>query len=77
MDTLIRALQVPVDPRRIFVPVGTAAAARRKLRAEGYVTVAGLAPVDDPVAEARRLGCGFVLKKGAVTALAGGGKRRG
>ena len=71
MDTLVRALAGPKALRRVFVPFGTAPETAKKLRAEGFVTVAGLEAVKDQTAEARRLGCGFVIEKGAVTALKG------
>lgn len=66
MDTLIRALGGPGPTKRVYLPHGSPAEAGRRLRAEGFVTLAGLAPVENPVAEARRLGCGYVLKEGAA-----------
>lgn len=72
MDTLVRALEGPASARRVFVPFGTPPEARRRLRAEGFVTVAGLGAVDDIAVEARRLGCGFVWDASAVKDLAGG-----
>ena len=65
MDTLLRAVPAPEAPRRVYVPHGAGPAAA-KLRAEGWVTVAGLAPAADPAAEARRLHCGHVLADGVV-----------
>ncbi len=70
MDTLIGALGDVAPQRRVFVPHGSPAEAGRGLRAQGFVTLAGLAPVDDVVAEARRLGCGHVFKAGAATPVA-------
>lgn len=69
MDTLLRAVPMPESARRVYVPHGTAWAAAGKLRAEGWVTVAGLAPAADPAAEARRLRCGHRLADGAVVAV--------
>lgn len=69
MDTLLRAVPAPAAAKRVYVPHGTSWAAAGKLRAEGWVTVAGLAPAADPAAEARRLGCVHVLADGAVKAL--------
>ncbi len=57
MDAVLRALPEPTPTRRVFLPPGTAAEAGRRLRAQGWVTVAGLEPVPDAPAEARRLGC--------------------
>ena len=39
------------------------------LRAEGFATVAALAPVDDDAAEARRLGCSHILRAGKAAPL--------
>ncbi|MBP2310911.1 ATP phosphoribosyltransferase regulatory subunit [Azospirillum soli] len=69
MDTLLRAVPAPAAIQRVYVPHGTSWAAAEKLRAEGWVTVAGLAPAADPAAEAKRLGCGHVLAGGAVKPL--------
>ncbi|WP_207459421.1 ATP phosphoribosyltransferase regulatory subunit [Azospirillum sp. SYSU D00513] len=66
MDALLRAVPEPEAPRRVYVPHGTGWAEAAKLRAEGWVTVAGLAPAADPAAEAKRLRCGHVLADGAV-----------
>ncbi len=69
MDTLLRAVPAPEAAKRVYVPHGTSWVAAGKLRAEGWVTVAGLAPAADPAAEARRLQCGHLLADGAVKAL--------
>jgi ATP phosphoribosyltransferase regulatory subunit len=45
------------------VPAGSVAPS--SLRSQGFATVAALAPVADPVAEARRLGCSHILR-GAI-----------
>ena len=57
VHSLLRALPAPEPMRRILLPVGTGEAAASDLRAQGWVTVAALSPVDDVVAEARRLNC--------------------
>jgi ATP phosphoribosyltransferase regulatory subunit len=56
-ETILVAAPAPNAARRVFLPAGAGLAAARRCRDEGWVTVAGLAPVDDAVAEARRLGC--------------------
>jgi ATP phosphoribosyltransferase regulatory subunit len=61
MDTVLDALPGPIPPRRVFVPVGVPLAVGRRLRAEGWVTVAGLVEVADPRVEARRLACGHLV----------------
>ncbi|WP_342236934.1 ATP phosphoribosyltransferase regulatory subunit, partial [Inquilinus sp. OTU3971] len=77
MDTVLRAATPPQAPRRVFLPRGTARAEGAALRAEGTVTIAGLEPGADPLVEARRLGCGWVLRDGRpcrVSDLAGEGE---
>lgn len=66
MDTVLRAAPPPQAPRRVFLPRGTAPAEGARLRAEGIVTIAGLEPGADPLVEARRLGCGWVLRDGRL-----------
>ncbi len=65
-DTLLRALPPPAGPRRVFVAFGTARARAAGLRAKGWATVAGLEPVADQRAEARRQGCTHLLVGRAV-----------
>lgn len=66
MDTVLRAATPPQAPRRVFLPRGTAPAEGAALRAQGIVTIAGLEPGADPLVEARRLGCGWVLRDGRL-----------
>jgi len=68
-DILLRVAAPRPGRERVFVPVDADRAQAATLRADGYATVGALAPVSDPVAEARRLGCGFVLQEGTLTAL--------
>jgi ATP phosphoribosyltransferase regulatory subunit len=65
-DTVIRAVPPAPAERRVYVPHETAAETGAKLRLDGWVTVAGLAPVGDSAAEARRLGCSHAWIAGAV-----------
>ncbi len=60
-DTVLRGLPSQPAPRRLFVPAGADPVAAARLRAEGWVTVAGLAPGADVAAEAKRLNCGHRL----------------
>ena len=61
-DTILRALPLQAPPRRIYIPIGSDATLARRLRGEGWMTVAGLAPVGDSAAEAKRLNCGHRLE---------------
>jgi len=53
----------PAQPT-LYVPAGSDAAVASALRAEGFATLAGLAPVSDARAEAMRLNCTHVLING-------------
>ena len=68
-DTILQALPEPPAPRRIYVPSNVDGTAAQRLRAEGWITVAGLAPVRNPRDEAKRLNCGHVLDGGKIVAL--------
>jgi len=57
LDTLLRAVAAPPAHRRLYLPHGTPERDAVRLRGEGWVTVAGLAPAADAEPEARRLGC--------------------
>jgi ATP phosphoribosyltransferase regulatory subunit len=64
----ILAIASPATPdRMVLLPAGTPAADGRRLRADGWVTVAGLEVVDDARAEARRMGCSHVYADGEAT----------
>lgn len=63
-DTVIAAVPGPQPDRRVLLPLGTSPADARRLRDQGYQTVAALAPLADDVAEARRLGCTHVWRDG-------------
>jgi ATP phosphoribosyltransferase regulatory subunit len=69
MDTVLRAVPGPQPGPRVFVPLGTKGSAAEALRVAGWTTVAGLESVADVVAEARRLGCGYVLDAGTMRAV--------
>ncbi len=72
MDSVLRALPAPAPPRRLFLPFGTDPAVARQLREEGQVAVAGMHPVDDEPAEARRLGCHARLDGSRIVPVNGG-----
>lgn len=68
LDTLLRALPVPPQAARIFVPADATPGIAQKLRGEGWITVHGLA-AGDARKEAKRLGCSHVLSGGKPVAL--------
>jgi ATP phosphoribosyltransferase regulatory subunit len=63
-ETILRTLPRPVTRRRLLLPFGVDAARSRTLRAGGWVTIAALQAAGDWHAEARRLGCDYVLEDG-------------
>ena len=71
IDTVLRAAPAPPAPRRVYLPHGTPRTDGAGLRGDGWVTIAGLAPDEDPASEAARLGCSHVWQGGAPQALGG------
>lgn len=69
MHTVLRALPPMLGGQRIFLPLGTDLATSAGLRTDGWVTIAGLQPGEDPEVEARRLRCGWVWDGVAPRAL--------
>jgi ATP phosphoribosyltransferase regulatory subunit len=69
MHTVLRALSPPPDGRRIFLPLGTDLAVGAGLRAEGWITIAGLQAAGDTGAEAALMRCGWVWDGAAARAL--------
>ncbi len=67
-DLVIEALPNPTPMRRLFVPAGSDAALVRRLRGEGWITVAALRHGDDE-AEAKRLRCSHILAGDNIAAL--------
>ena len=67
LDTVLRALPSPERGKRIYLPFGTAPAEGRRLREDGWVTLAGLTAEDDTEAEAKRLGCSHWLDAGKIS----------
>lgn len=77
LDSVIRAVPEPAPARRLFLPHGTPSEEGGRLRAEGWPTLSGLAPVADVHEEARRLRCSHVLSAGRIVELteSAGGSR--
>lgn len=72
VDTILRVMPDPGVRQRVYVPAGADGAEAARLRREGWVTIPGLAPVDDDIAEARRLGCSHVWRDGRATSIGQG-----
>ncbi|MFN0041858.1 MAG: ATP phosphoribosyltransferase regulatory subunit [Alphaproteobacteria bacterium] len=69
METVLRALPPPLAARQVYLPMGVPAAEARRMRAEGWATLAAIEPASDIAAEARRLGCSHVYRAGRAAAL--------
>jgi len=66
MDTILEILPEGEAPARVYLPFGSDRAQGAKLRAEGWVTIQGLAAGEDARAEAKRLRCGHLLADGRL-----------
>jgi ATP phosphoribosyltransferase regulatory subunit len=69
MDMVMRALEPAAKANRLYLPAGTTAAERRARQADGWWTVAGLDNTQNPVAEAKRLGCSHAWVDGTARAI--------
>ena len=66
MECVLRAIPNATAAPRLYIPFETSRAAAASQRAEGWITVAGLASVRDMAADARRLGCTHRLLEGRI-----------
>ena len=66
MDTVLRAVNPPELPSRVFLPHQTSTKDAANLRYDGWVTVTGLETVTDIDAEAARLGCSHAYEDGKL-----------
>jgi ATP phosphoribosyltransferase regulatory subunit len=69
-DTVLRAAPKEVPGQRLYLPAGSDPMLAKRLRRDGWTTVAGLAPAADAEAEARRLGCDHRLEGEKIVAIA-------
>ncbi len=70
LDSILRAMPVPVRDARVLLPWRTPSAEAARLREEGWVAVATLDAGAAPDAEAKRLGCTHVYQDGKVVEAA-------
>jgi ATP phosphoribosyltransferase regulatory subunit len=71
MDTVLRAVPAPEPARRLFLAHGMEREAAARLRAEGWIVIAGLDPVADDAGEARRLACSHAYLGGKIVSVDG------
>lgn len=69
LDSILRALAVPEEAPKAYLPNGTDRSAGERLRNEGYRTVEGHSDVAGATDEAQRLGCTHILLDGTPTPL--------
>lgn len=69
LDSILRALELPPAPAKIYLPEGSTRGAGEALRAEGFRTVEGYTSGDDAHNEALRLECTHILLDGKATPL--------
>ena len=60
-DAILKAAPAKALPRRVYIPANRPPADAAGLRKAGWVTVAALSAAGDPIAEAKRLGCRYIL----------------
>ncbi|GLQ06345.1 ATP phosphoribosyltransferase regulatory subunit [Sneathiella chinensis] len=70
MDSIMRAAPRSKGPKRLYLPFGTSMETGAQYRAEGWITVRGLAKAASDSEEAKRLGCSHVVNSGDVTEVA-------
>jgi ATP phosphoribosyltransferase regulatory subunit len=68
-DIITRLSPPPALRQRVYVPHGTSAEAAASCRTKGFTTIAGLAPLAAPKAEALHLGCSHIFLDGTITPL--------
>jgi ATP phosphoribosyltransferase regulatory subunit len=63
-DAVLNAAPAKAAAKRVYVPSHIPSKEAAALRKAGWVTVAGLGTVGDATAEAKRLGCSYILEQG-------------
>jgi ATP phosphoribosyltransferase regulatory subunit len=69
LDSIMRALPEQSPAQKLYLPFGAPANEASPLRADGWVTVAGLAPESDVRAEALRLECSHCWHDGKILSV--------
>lgn len=69
LDSLSRAVEKPVQAKKVYIAHGVAREIGVQLRAEGWVSVQGLAPETNLREEAVRLNCTHVYEDGDVISI--------
>jgi ATP phosphoribosyltransferase regulatory subunit len=68
-DTIVRVAPPPTLKERLYLPFGTAPEEAAACRAQGFATIAALAPDPAPLQEAVRLGCSHIIQGGDIISL--------
>lgn len=69
LDSIMRALPDPPATQKLYIPFGAPSAEAGQLRADGWITVSGLAPEADVRAEAVRLECSHCWHDGKILSM--------
>ncbi len=69
MDAILPAVPAPPPRKRLYLPAGTPVDVGRSARAEGWVTIAGLDPLEAVDETAKRLNCHAIFRGGQIIEL--------
>ncbi len=63
LDSLMRAVPKMAELKYVYCPFGISLTDLNTIRQDGYRTICGLEPVEDDLAEAKRLNCQYIWQK--------------
>lgn len=66
LDSLMRAVPEMAELKYVYCPFGINLTDLNTIRAGGYRTICGLEPVEDDLAEAKRLNCQYIWQKSEI-----------
>jgi ATP phosphoribosyltransferase regulatory subunit len=69
MDAILPAVPAPPPRKRLYLPAGTPVDVGRSARADGWVTIAGLDPLEAVDETAKRLNCHAIFRGGRIIEL--------
>lgn len=72
LDSLMRAIEVDEQEKKIFVPNGTKRKILSDLQKQGLRTILGLDDVDSDVSEAKRMNCDFIWQNDQINEVSKG-----
>ena len=66
LDSLMRAVPEMAEIKYVYCPYGISLTNLNTIRQDGYRTICGLEPVEDDLAEAKRLNCQYIWQKSEI-----------